>query len=424
MTRPVAASERIEILDALRGLAIFGILMVNLPLMHRPMTAVLINPGWGDGLLESAAEAFVRIFFEGKFYVLFSALFGYGFHLFLNKPSGSPEENLRLFKRRLFFLLLFGVAHILLLWPGDILVMYALFGFLLLLFRNSSARRQLIWAAIFISLPILITLLSYGMLWLGSMMPESAEAIERSMSESAAEMQALYDGAARAYSSGSYREGIYWRWQEYLALLPGIVFFYPTVIGVFILGKLMAQKKLLSEAHAQLPFWRKALRLGLGIGMPFSLFYAYAMHQAPPGDQGSGWYLLGTTSHIVGGITLCLAYVAALVLYFQRSAAHFWRRHMAAVGRMALSNYILHSLLAVLLFHGVGLGLYGKIEGWQSILLAIAIFTAQIPLSTWWLSRFRFGPLEWLWRTLTYGRLQSMSRSEKAGKAQEPGSTK
>lgn len=404
----MAVKHRITLIDALRGLAIFGILMVNLPIMYQPMTFVMLNPGLGTEPLNLASEWLIKVFFEGKFYVLFSALFGYGFYLFMHKPSGDSSGHLKRFQRRLFYLLLIGLAHIFFLWAGDILLIYALFGFLLIAFRNSTVRRQAIWAGIFILMPIVLAISAYAMIVVAHTIPEAAAQMEASMNENRAMLQGVYESAAAAYSEGSYRDTITWRWREYLTLLPGIFFFYPTVLGMFLIGYIAARKGWVSDYAAHLPLWRKARNLGWLVGLPLGVLYAYSMHLAPPGDQGSGWYALGTSAHVVGGIFLCMGYVGSIVCLYGGGHTRFFDRYLAPVGRMALTNYIAHSALAVVLFHGVGLGLFGKIEAWQSVMLAVAIFAAQIFVSRWWLERFRFGPLEWLWRSLTYGKLQPM----------------
>lgn len=405
---PLLVRERLQLIDALRGLAIFGILMVNMPLMYGPMSNVLLNLSTAESIPDLIAEAIIKVFFEGKFYVLFSALFGFGFYIFLHKPSGTPEDNLRLFRRRLVFLFLFGMAHVSLLWAGDILVFYAAFGFILLAFRNSTERKQLRWAIGFALLPIVLGALLYGVVLMAGMSPESQEATQASLEQGREQTYALYQSAYEAYSSGSYTDTMRIRWQEYLALLPGVLFFYPTVLAMFLLGFIAARRGLISHYQEHIPFWRKALRLGLFIGLPLSMLYAYALHQAPPGDQTSGWYTLATTLHIVGGSLLSLGYVAFMVLRYHGGHRRFMEAYLAPVGRMALSNYISHSLITLLLFHGYGLGLFGKIAIWQGILLTLAIFTMQVFVSRWWLARYRFGPLEWLWRSLTYGLRQPM----------------
>ncbi len=411
-TSPIGANERIPIIDALRGLAIFGILMVNLPLMYGPMSNVLVNPHLALTPADQLGEWIIKVFFEGKFYVLFSALFGFGFYIFLNKPSGSPEQNLKRFRRRLFYLLLFGIAHVHFLWAGDILVYYALFGFALIAFRNSTERRQIRWAIAFMLIPIVFGLLFYGMTWLGL---NSAESLEETQAEIAANNEALnslYQAAIEAYSQGSYTDTIRMRWREYSHLLWGILFFYPTVLAMFLFGYIAAKRGLISHFKAHLIFWRKALLWGWSLGLPLAILYAFAMQQVPSGDQSSGWNVIATAAHIVGGTVLSLGYVSWMVLRYANGHTHFFENYLAPVGRMALSNYIGHSFISIWLFHSFGLGLFGKIGAMEGIGIALLIFTAQIFISRWWLSHFRFGPLEWLWRCFTYGKLQDITRGE------------
>jgi len=408
--QPTSVTSRITLIDSLRGFAIFGILMVNLPLMYQPMTNVLMNYSFALQPIDAFAEWTVKIFFEGKFYVLFSALFGYGFYLFLHKASGTQAQNLKLFRRRLGYLLLIGIAHVGLLWAGDILIIYALFGFVLIAFRKKSDRTKFKWALALVLLPIVLSASAYGLMLAASQLPEAKASMEASMAQGNTQTLDLFNRAAETYKNGSYLETIHMRWQEYAALLPGLLFFYPTVLAMFLLGFIAAQRELISQCTAHLPFWRKATTWGFTLGLPLSIAYAYAMHRVPAGEQASGWLVATTFLHITGGILLCLGYVALMVTRYAHGKSSLFDRWFAPVGRMALTNYIGHSFISVWLFHSYGLGLFGKIVPAMGIAIALGIFALQVPFSIWWLKHWRFGPLEWLWRSLTYGQIQNMRR--------------
>jgi len=404
---PVQQNERVVLLDALRGFALFGILMVNMPVMFEPISSLLMGVKPGMPLHHVIAESFIKFFFEGKFYVLFSFLFGYGFWLFLQKSTENGAGIIPLFRRRLLFLLLFGLAHIALLWAGDILVFYALFGFILILFRKSSNRKVLKWAFGIALIPTILNgfmTLLFGFL---SKVPEAKEAIELSMQQRMDSMQQLLENATAAYTSGSFTDIVSMRFAEYSTLLPGIVFFYPVVLSMFLVGMWAARTRIIAEYDHHLSFFSKLWWWGLGIGLIGNALLVIAYHNANIVSQDA-WATLYATMHTIGGIALGGFYVSSFVLLYAKGKANGAVKFLAPLGRMALTNYLMQSLITAILFLGWGFGLFGKIEIWQGILITITIFTLQIPFSKWWLNRFRYGPMEWLWRSLTYGKIQKI----------------
>jgi uncharacterized protein len=168
------------------------------------------------------------------------------------------------------------------------------------------------------------------------------------------------------------------------------------------------EKGIIKNYSDHLPFFRRLLKWGLVIGIPVSAATVYAYTQAPMSQPGI-WNLLGTTGHTVSGIMLGLAYVSAIVLLTANGRMGKLLGLIAPVGRMALTNYLLHSIICTTLFLPYGFGLFGKIEIWQGILLTIVIFGLQIPFSIFWLKHFNYGPFEWLWRSLTYWKIQPLT---------------
>jgi uncharacterized protein len=403
--QPIQSSERIDLIDVLRGFAVFGILMVNMPLMFEPITAMF------DGLPEDAPLAdevfknFILVFFTGKFYLLFSSLFGFGFWIFIHKGGEQKPELLSAYKRRLFFLLLFGIAHITFLWPGDILFYYALFGFLLILFRNTPDRKARWWMMIFIFIPSIFTAMIVGLLKLVAGIPEVRNEIERSFEEQAAVVSELVGRAREVYSSGSFAEVMAMNWEQWLNLTDGIVFFYSTVLGMFIFGYMVARRGILSQLEQNRALLQTVFRVSLFVAI-VSNTLLFISDKKIDINIFDNWLLLNMTMSQIGGLSLMLVYVSGFALLFANGKAVRVSRYLAPVGRMALTNYISHSLITAILFMPWGFGLFGKIAIWQGVLLSIAIYAMQIPLSSWWLSRYQFGPLEWLWRSLTYLKLQ------------------
>jgi uncharacterized protein len=405
---PVAAPERHVLLDILRGFAIFGILMVNMQIFYRPTSLMLVGYTGSADTAGMVSEAFIKFFFEGKFYVLFSMLFGYGFWIFLNKKSNEPGI-IPLFRRRLFILLLIGIAHVVLLWPGDILVFYALFGFILLLFRRKSDRGLVKWAVWIALVPVMLSLLMFLMSTLASLNPEAKAAFENSTIERMEYLTAFIADATRTYSEGSFSQLVQVRLKEYQLLLPGILFFYPVVLAMFLLGVWAARKGLIASYKDHIPFFRKSLWVGLVIGTTASLIYVYSYFSA----DGTGMdlkSLLAILTHIAAGFFLCLFYVSAITLLYHYGKLTIGK-YLAPVGRMALTNYLLQSVICTTLFLPYGFGLFGQITVFQGILLSILIFGLQIPFSMWWLSHYNYGPAEWLWRSLTYLKWQPFKKS-------------
>lgn len=399
---PVSEGKRIALLDILRGLAIFGILMVNMQLFYQPATIMVAGfsgtSGW-EGML---SEAFIKFFFEGKFYVLFSMLFGYGFWIFINKSTGEGYSIIPVFRRRLFILLVIGLLHVLLLWPGDILVWYSIFGFILILFRKKSDRSLRKWAIWLALIPVIITAFSVLMIKVGMANPESAEMINASLQEREAYIDSFLKDASAIYLSGSFSEIFQIRLREYEMLLPGVIFFYPMVLAMFLTGVWAARNGIIKNYRENQRLFRRLFIWGFIFGLLFNAIYTYSYFRAGAKMMPDFWMLMSVLFHIAGGFTLSVCYVSATVLLYIKGKCIFGERYLAPVGRMALTNYLLQSIVCTTLFLSYGFGLFGQITAFQGIILTILIFSLQIPFSIIWLKYFNFGPFEWLWRSLTY----------------------
>jgi len=405
LTAPVLPANRVAMLDTLRGFALFGILMVNMQYFHQPMMALMLGfPETATGA-DKASILLIKFLFEGKFYVIFALLFGYGISIFLSKTLTSGVSILPVLRRRLGVLLLIGILHFVLLWTGDILVFYAIFGFVLLLFIKVSNKGLVKWSIWLVSIPIVFTTLMWLFIRMAMQIPEAASAFDASYAETVKTVQNMVENATRIYSSGTFREMVSMRLQEYQFLAPGVLFFSPVVLAMFMLGLLGGRKQLIENYSDHLPFFRKSMWVGLSVGLPFSLLFAYAFLNVKP-IQMDVYSVLHTIGHSLSGIFMGLFYISTLVLLASKNKLKTFSAWISPVGQMALTNYLLHSIICTTIFYGYGFGLYGKIGAFQGVLLAIVIFIVQIPLSRFWLSRFYYGPFEWLWRTLTYGKAQ------------------
>ncbi len=407
--QPVQKQERVEILDLLRGFALLGILMVNMPLMNAPfLTEMGEFSLWTDSLNQRATWI-IDFFFTGKFYTLFSMLFGIGFFFFMKKAGDSDKRVLGLFRRRLGWLLAIGVLHVVLLWYGDILVFYALFGFLMILFRKKSNKSLIVWAAIILLIPVVVSSLMVLFFKLALTVPEAAREIESSFEASAAQMNQLFQQAIKVYSTGSFAEIVEMRLQEYKNILGGIFFFFPNVLAMFLVGMVIARSKVLENLEHNQPFFRKLLLFSLPVALAGNWLYVTYAQQSS--YLMLDWSLvLMLAGHGIGGPAMTFVYISLIVFCFQRGYAQWLTRAIQRTGRMALTNYLMQSVIATTIFFSYGLGLYGQVDIVQGMMLTVAIYVVQVIWSYFWLKHYRFGPMEWLWRTLTYGKKQKMKK--------------
>jgi uncharacterized protein len=405
---PLKQPERIVIIDALRGFALFGILMVNMLYLYEPMSQIMLGAKTDSGISHIIGESLIKFFFEGKFYVIFSMLFGFGFYIFLNKSNDGSFSIIPIYRRRLFFLLLFGLLHISLLWVGDVLLYYSLFGFLLILFKKASDKKIITWTVILAVLPTILMSVLTLFVFLASQIPEAKVEMDLQFQESTVIMTDLVERAFNTYSTGSFGEIVSIRIEEYLTLIGGSIFFFcPVVLAMFLIGYLIARKGILTDYNNKLSVFKKVFWWSLTIGVITNTFYAVSYQYASP-NVPNGMSLLNSSMHTFGGFSLGLCYVSGIVILFINGKAKMLNDFFAPIGRMALTNYLMQSTICVLLFHSYGLGLYGKVDVWQGIALTMLIFSLQVMFSRLWLKYFKFGPLEWLWRSLTYLKIQPM----------------
>jgi uncharacterized protein len=404
---PVAPAERIETLDVLRGFALFGILLVNMALFSWPCYDLFLGVQPWTTRADVAADWLIRILAEGKFISLFSFLFGLGMAIQMERAEARGVTFAGRYTRRLLTLLVIGLAHALLVWEGDILVLYAVFGFLLLAFRKCRPRTLLLWAGVSLLIPVAVYALLWALMALGSLVPEIAERIEAELAATAV----LYSRAAeenlRVFARGSVAEIFVQRVRNLIFLYQYVWYYAPMFFAMFLLGLYAGRHRILHHVEANLGFIRRALVWGLCVGLPVNVVYAVCHHLGDLSSVSPAW-VIGAATLAVGGPMLCFAYVAAITLLLRGHHVRKLFHPLAAVGRMALTNYLLQSLICTTVFYSYGLGWYGTVGRVPGLALAVMIFAAQIPLSVWWLKRYRFGPVEWVWRTLTYGQRQPM----------------
>jgi len=396
--RPILVRERLEVIDILRGFTILGILLVNMPLYGWPNWGPLrtMRTQLPGGSLDEAASWFLWLFAEDKFYPLLSFLFGVGFSIQLARSDSRATNFLSIYRRRLLALLLIGLVHGLLLWSGDILVRYALIGFLLLPFRERSPKTILVFAVILVFIPIVL-------------LPLQQDVNQRLFAHlvgTNVDYTELWNESLHAYRHGTFAEISL---QRVRATAWG--FSWPIswlqILGLFLMGLYAGRREFLQNLQAHLTVVRKAFCWALPLSVGGMLVRAEVVKL----PSLLGPYLAGTGEEVldtIGYLALSVIYATSIILLAQRVEWKPWLQPLAAVGRMALSNYLFQSLVCTTLFYSYGFGLFGKVGPFAGLCLTIAIYTSQALFSVEWLRYFRFGPLEWIWRSLTYGKLQPM----------------
>ena len=394
---PVKTSERFIILDALRGFALLGICMANFPEFS---LYTFLSPEAAASMPTAVQDKITRyllyIFVDGKFYTLFSLLFGIGFSIIIRNAERKGVNGFRIFYRRMGMLMLFGLLHLMFIWSGDILLLYALLGMLLPFFRQVPDKKLLGWALFFLILPIGVDLV--------------CEITRTNLALPFIRLQETYcaeygiNGTNFAYwlhDAEDYGtvfqflvQGACVRMQEFI-----IGNRYFKVLGLFLVGFYIGRNRIYADLEGRKNLLVKVCRLGLIIGLPCSLLYAWSsMGGHPLSDT------LHSLFYFISVYPLGFAYAAGLcLLYLRVKSLSIWK-WLAALGRMALTNYIGQSVIGMFLFYGIGLGWGSTIGLLQTEVIVLAVFLFQMLFSRLWLSGFKFGPLEWIWRMLTYGK--------------------
>lgn len=397
---PTRALERIEILDVLRGFALFGILLVNMGLFIHPFQYVT-QPITHANSLDAAAGWLIRVLAEGKFYSLFSLLFGMGFMIQMERAAAKGRPFLPVYLRRSLALLLIGFLHASLIWIGDILMVYALVGLLLIFFRQMRPRRLLIWAAVLLLLPTLFLTAVGGLMQLGSQDPAVAAQVQEVIAAQQAQTAQDIAAAYTVYGEGNFAQITAQRLADLGDLWLYNLFVVPNVLAMFLLGVYFTKQRILADLSSHRPLLRRMLLWGGSVGLILNILYATLISQVDRTLPTTAT-LVATFAQAIGAPLLMLGYVGGLGLLWLRPTWQARLHRLAPAGRMALTNYLMQSVIATTIFYGYGLGLFGQVGAAAGLLLTVAIYAVELTWSGPWLARFRFGPAEWVWRTLTY----------------------
>jgi uncharacterized protein len=401
---PVAASERIFTLDVVRGVALLGIFIMNVPGFNTSFSAgggaEDLWPAWWD----RTAETLRDVLFSGKFNSMFSMLFAVGFTIQLERLLQRNPDGTRVYVRRIAWLLVFGVAHAFVFWIGDVLHMYALMGFILLAIRR--------WPDRVIFAMIAACLLYSPVAGVVRMYTMTTDDIDRMLTL----FQAREIEDNLAYGAGSFMDAAGQNARNIVDFYAdpefrrGTISFYMQISTTMLIGLLLGRHAFFQRAHLYLARVRQVQWWALAVGIATGAFFGIWEATVDNPMQPTVIRVIAGTCYALCRVSLTAFYVTTIVRCVQSERWRARLRSFALAGRMPLTNYLMQTLIATFFFFGWGLGFWNQVGPALSLLFAIAVyFVIQVPLSHWWLSRHKLGPMEYLWRVLTYGR-ESVNR--------------
>lgn len=397
---PILQQERADVLDGLRGFALLGIILANsavfsLYVFQSPNALKEYSTASADSILFFLSHVLV----EGKFYSIFSLLFGIGFSIIFLRNKNKGKNGLLVFYRRLLILLLFGLCHSLLLWDGDILFFYALAGMFLPLFRNTGNKTLLWLTALLLVSPVVfdvLKIISNGRWNIANSFLLKATAIDKENG-----IEGLYPGNWLIIHD-SYADILKWSqsgfwWSWYLRLDSNRIV---KVFAMFLLGLYVGRNELYLHLSNYKTLLERIRKWGFLIGIPAGIAFAWFASDKKSLPQPED--IWDTITYLLNVAPLALAYATTISLWYVNGKFQKTLSFLQPVGRMALTNYIMQTVMGVIIYYGIGIGLGGKFGPAGYIPIAIVLFIFQILFSNWWLLYFQYGPFEWIWRQLTY----------------------
>ncbi|MCX6255677.1 MAG: DUF418 domain-containing protein [Bacteroidia bacterium] len=391
---PTTSGERIEMIDALRGFALTGVCLGNLALFS--FYYCLSNEQKADlpfPVINTIISYFIYFFVDYKFWTLFTIMFGFGASIFISRANDLHKNGKALYARRLLILLIFGLIHGIFFWFGDILSEYALAGFILLLFSNKKGVLLAIWGIILGAfIPLVLKILQVKLL------PDNFEIFNK-----------LGTLTMDAYSSSYYSKVINANLVNIKIYSLYVWFLLIAALGRFMIGYWIGQTGRMYHIENYTDFFKKAMRICAWIGFPvmFITTITRILIDAEVLSPMSEWEPITCLSEIAS-LAIGIFYAIKFAFLYQNKK---WKKRLSVfkeMGRMALTNYLVQTIINILIFNGIGFGLAGKTGPSIYILWFVILMILQIIFSKWWLSKYRFGPFEWLWRSLTYKKMQPM----------------
>jgi uncharacterized protein len=397
---PTPPKKRIIEIDFVRGFALLGILIVNMSLFNGSVFDMITLPAVDPNFSEVISRGFIYLFAEGKFYSLFSLLFGLGFSMFIIREELYGVKTEFAYLRRIAALMVFGIIHAFFIWSGDILLAYSILGLFLIAFKNTSVKGLIKWSIGLISFIIIINSLLYLLIDIITKSPYADMVLEQFelVIDDYTKKSAM---AHEAYTSSNYWAMIKIRAREVDLYYTGFFNVFPSIMSMFLIGLAFGKSGKLNNIEGNKPFFIKLFWISLLVGLPIASLHAYGITTY----SRLVFDLKGLYSNFglfLGSPILALAYFSGGILLFNRFSKNLFLVSVASAGRMALTNYLMQSIICTSIFYGYGFGLFGKLSVQMGIALSLVLWLAQLPISYWWLKRYKFGPAEWFWRGITY----------------------
>ncbi|UMZ73434.1 DUF418 domain-containing protein [Natranaerofaba carboxydovora] len=402
---PISEKKRIKDIDIIRGFALFGVLLVNVFYFNTTFTATLVgqvpllNPLELSPGLDQITATLVSFFAEGKFYTIFSFLFGLGFYIFISRAEDKGLESKPLFKRRMFSLFIFGLLNLILVWWGDILHVYALGGFILVLFKDKPVKVLRRWVLILLTFSIIASSLMF------SASPMAFQAMDTSSYMVSPQM---VEQSFEVFRNGNYLEIIGFRITNELPfLLFYFIFIIPKTLAMFLIGMIAGKMNIFENIKDNLALINKIWKV-TGIVGGVSLIAMLLSGYPVLGLNGTGLSPVYAFFFEVGTVSISLFYITSLIKLLRKSMFAKVLYPLQSVGRMALTNYLVQCIVCSLVFYGHGLGYIGNMSVFTGVIFTIAFFVLQMVISSVWLKYYKFGPFEWIWRKYTYGKAKEI----------------
>ena len=415
MIRPIKLTERIEVLDVVRGFSLLGILLLNI-IAFGLVSQSYINPSLDlpdSFTIDWAIWGIIEVTAEGAMRGIFSILFGAGIVLFCANKSQADQK---LFLRRNFFLLCFGIIDAyFLLWYGDILITYAVAGYILYYLRNLTGKTLLKIAVAILCFTAFLNFLGKEVITYSKDAYTEVNSFEQTdlteeqilWAEAWDEFRVNYQpneveiNAEVLQRRGSYAEIFEWNAERKNIVIYSLPFYLWDIFLMMVLGMALFKLGIL-QGERSLSFYKKLAAVSFAIGLSVNFIELYLFTSSGFDYRYSRVFL---SSYDLGRLGMALGYISVANIVIKADVLKVVRQKLQNVGRMALTNYILHSIICMVLFTGVGFGLVNEISRANLYLIVLAIWVFQIYFSGYWLKRYQAGPLEWLWRSATYKKI-------------------
>ncbi len=389
--QPTAIKKRIVLLDVLRGFALAGVLITNMA--YTAGTRVMPTFEFpAMDLFDPWIKLMLNTWFFGRPRALFSFLFGLGFAMQILRAQDKGAPFVLRFTRRMTWLMIFGLFNMVFLWFGDILHIYALMGIVLLAFRGCKDKTL-------IAIGIILTVMPLARIQVPLFGPRASEVAETRQARLEIFSEGSYSDVVREHLRMSVDRHTPQEWSARIAV---------EAFGYFLIGYFVGRRRVFANVSKHRKTFGKLLIAGLAVGLASDVVYVMGRYLGFHWSPVQAWVAFPLIR--AGGLAKACFYLSAVTLLFQ---SPWWRKKLeifAPLGRTALTNYLLQSIMItfVLYGYGLGLGLIGILSPTLQVLASIALVGVQIVLSKWWLARFRFGPVEWLWRSMTYQKWQPL----------------